>query len=88
LQKLDASLVNGKPDPSGFNQRDEDADHEIEVLGGGITRRRRQVDTAAAEEPIQLAFLLHHHGRQGPMKHSNGYAQQQSGDFYDHRDVV
>jgi hypothetical protein len=53
-------------------------------LSGGITWRRWQVDTAAAEESIQLAFLLHHHVRQWAMKDSNGHSQQQSGDFYDH----
>lgn len=46
------------------------------------------MDAAAAEKPVQLAFLLHHHVRQGAVKQSNGHAQQQSGDFYDHMDVV
>jgi hypothetical protein len=78
------SLVDGEPDPSGLYQCDEDADNEVKILGGRITGRRGQLNTAAAEEPIQLTFLLHDHGCQRPMKHSDGHAQQQSGDFYDH----
>jgi hypothetical protein len=46
------------------------------------------VNAAAAEESIQLALLLHDHGRQRTMKDSNGHSQQQSGDFYDHMDLV
>jgi hypothetical protein len=42
------------------------------------------LNAAAAEKAIELALLLHDHGGQWPMKHSNGHAQQQSGDFYDH----
>jgi hypothetical protein len=82
------SLVGGEPDPSGFNQGDKDADDEVKILGGRIAGRRGQLDAAAAEESIKLAFLLHNHGCQRPMKDSDGHAQHQSGDFYDHMDLV
>lgn len=81
-------LADGEPDPSGFNQRDEDPDDEVEILGGRVTGGSGQLDAAAAEEAIELALLLHDHGRQRPMKDSDSYAQQQSGDFYDHMDLV
>jgi hypothetical protein len=84
LTPLWAPLRDGEPDSPGFNQADKDPDDEIEVLGGRVTRRRGKPDTAAAEIAIQSALVLHDHICQGAVKNRDGYAQQQSGDFYDH----
>jgi len=81
------TLADGEPDSSGFNQADKDPNDEIEVLGRGVTGRRRELDTATAEIPVEGAFVLHDHGCQGAMKNRDGYTQEQSGDFYDHHEV-
>lgn len=77
-------LADGEPDASGFDQRNEDADNEVEILGGGVTGGRGQLNATAAEEAIKLTLLLHDHVGQWTVKDSDGNAQQQSGDFYDH----
>lgn len=74
----------GKPDSPGLNQRDKDSDHKVHVLRCSITGRCGQLDTAAAEEPIQGALMLHNCVGQRAVKNGNQQAQQQSRDFYDH----
>ena len=84
---LKARLGDGEPDSAGFNQADKNSDDEVEILGRRVTGRRGKPDTATAEIAIQSALVLHDHICQGAVKNRDGYAQQQSGDFYDHNDV-
>lgn len=85
VERSDRNLRSHRePDPSGFEQADEDSNHEIEVLGGNIAGRLGKIDAAAAEVAIQSALLLHDLNGQRAMKDRNQDAQQQSCEFYCH----
>jgi len=81
---VERGLGDGEPDTPGFNQADKNPDDEIKILGGRVTGRRGEPDTAAAEVAVERALLLHDHVGQRAVKNRDGYAQQQSRDFYDH----
>ncbi|HEV8492649.1 MAG TPA: hypothetical protein VGR76_10265 [Candidatus Angelobacter sp.] len=84
LFRCSGALRDREPDAPSFNQTDKNPDDEIEILGGCVTGRRGELDTAAAEVPVERAFVLHDHVGQRAVKNRDGYAQQQSRDFYDH----
>lgn len=69
-------LADGEPDSPSFNQADKDPDNEIEVLRGGVTGRRGELYTTAAEIAVERALLLHDHVCQGTMKNRDHHAQQ------------
>lgn len=77
-------LVHGKPDPSGFNQRNKNSNAEVEILGGGVTGRGWKLNAAAAEISVECALFLHHHAGQWAVENGNRNAKQQSGYFYEH----
>lgn len=82
---MQAALVaDGHPDFAGFEQTDEDADEKVNILGGGVAGRRREVDAAAAKIQVQRALLLHYQRSQRLVKDGDQHAQQQPCEFHYH----
>ena len=81
---LNASKLERGPDPARLQQADENADAEIEGLGGGVAGRRWKRNAALAEIAVNSALLLHHLIGNGTMKEGNHNPQQQSCNFNHH----
>ena len=67
-------LLKSQPDPSRFQQADENPDSEVEVLGYGVARGLGKRDAATAKVDIERTLLRHHLGGQGTVENSNEHA--------------
>src|SRR5690242_17527860 len=72
----EVSSVDREPEARRLKQREQNADREINLAGGVLGWRRRQLDAARAEHEIERALLLQHEVRDWAMKDRDQQAKK------------